>query len=65
MSTKELVAWVLVVGAVNWGLVGLMGLNLVDSVFGTGSMLARIVYVVVGLAGVYKAYMMVGGKKKR
>lgn len=64
MDTKQLVGWVLVVGALNWGLVGLMDLNLVESVLGAGSILTRAVYVVVGLAGAYKAYMMVGGGRK-
>ncbi|MBI2315068.1 DUF378 domain-containing protein [Candidatus Daviesbacteria bacterium] len=64
MDTKQLVAWVLVVGALNWGLVGLLGLNVVETVLGAGSLLTRVVYVVVGLAGLYQVYMMIGGKKK-
>lgn len=64
MDTKQIVAWVLVVGALNWGLVGLLNINLVESVLGAGSLLTKAVYVVVGLAGAYKAYMLVGGKKK-
>lgn len=44
--------WVLVIiGALNWGLVGAFQYNLVDSIFGMGSTVARIVYVLVGLAG--------------
>ena len=63
MNTKQLVGWVLVVGAVNWGLVGLMDLNIVETIFGgSSSMLTRAVYIVVGLAGAYKAYMMVTKK---
>lgn len=65
MDQKQLVAWVLVVGAINWGLVGLMGVNLVEAVLGSGTMLARAVYILVGLAGAYKAYMLVSGGKKR
>ncbi len=64
MSTKQLVGWVLVVGAVNWGLVGLLNLNLVESVLGAGSMLTKVVYILVGLVGVYKAYWMLTGGKK-
>ena len=65
MDTKQLVGWILVVGAVNWGLVGLMDLNIVETIFGgTSSLLTKVVYILVGLAGVYKAYMMMGGKKK-
>ena len=64
MDTKKIVAWVLVVGALNWGLVGLLNLNLVETLLGSGSLLSRAVYVVVGLAGVYKLYMLTMGVKK-
>lgn len=64
MDTKQLVAWVLVIGALNWGLVGLLGLNVVESVLGAGGILTRAVYVIVGLAGAYQAYTLLGGKKK-
>lgn len=64
MNTKQLVAWVLVVGALNWLLVGLLNLNVVESVLGAGSLLTKVVYVLVGVAGVYKAYVLAGGKKK-
>ena len=39
-----------IVGGLNWGLVGAFKFNLVDTIFGEGSALARVVYVVVGLA---------------
>ncbi|MBI2019770.1 DUF378 domain-containing protein [Candidatus Daviesbacteria bacterium] len=57
------VAWLVVIAAINWGLVGLLNLNLVEAVLGAGSSLTKIVYIVIGLAGVYQAYLMVGGKK--
>lgn len=41
------------VGAVNWGLVGLMNLNLVSTLLGAGSSLEKIVYILVGLSAVY------------
>ncbi|MBO5167022.1 MAG: DUF378 domain-containing protein [Lachnospiraceae bacterium] len=42
-----------VIGCVNWGLIGLFGFDLVAFIFGDMSLLARIVYVVVGLCGLY------------
>lgn len=42
-----------VVGALNWGLVGLLKLNLVSMLLGTGTMLEMLVYVLVGLSGLY------------
>jgi uncharacterized membrane protein YuzA (DUF378 family) len=43
----------LIIGGVNWGLVGLFDLDLVASLFGDGTMMARVVYVLVGLAALY------------
>ena len=40
-----------IVGALNWGLVGFFQYNLVSSLFGNG--IDRIIYVIVGLAGLY------------
>jgi uncharacterized membrane protein YuzA (DUF378 family) len=45
----------LVVGGLNWGLVGAFGFNLVSAIFGMG-MLANIVYILVGLAAVYSIF---------
>ena len=42
-----------VIGALNWGLVGLFNFNLVAAIFGSGSALSRFVYVVVAIAGLY------------
>ena len=62
-STLEWVVWVLVVvGALNWGLVGALNLNVVELVVGALPWLARLVYVLVGLAGLWMLYGLV--KKK-
>jgi uncharacterized membrane protein YuzA (DUF378 family) len=45
-----------IVGGLNWGLVGAFNYNLVDSLFGVESALSRIVYVLVGLSAVYLVY---------
>lgn len=44
---------VAVVGAVVWGLVGLFNFNLVSFLFGNMTWLSRIIYVVVGICGLY------------
>jgi uncharacterized membrane protein YuzA (DUF378 family) len=55
MKTMDVLAAVLlVVGGLNWGLVGLFGFDLVATVFGSGAALARIVYILVGLAAIYQ-----------
>lgn len=48
-------AVLLVVGGLNWGLVGAANFDLVATIFGEMSPLSRLVYVVVGLAAVYQA----------
>lgn len=56
--------WILALAAVNWGLVGLLNLNLVEAVLGgAGSLLVKIVYVLIGLAGLYKLYVLASAKK--
>ena len=40
-----------VIGAINWGLIGLFNFNLVDSLFGQNSFLSMLIYIVVGIAG--------------
>ena len=48
-------AILLVVGGLNWGLVGLLNLDLVAKLLGEMSMLSRVVYCLVGLAALYQA----------
>lgn len=45
----------LIIGGLNWGLVGAFDFNLVSALFGPMSVLSRIVYIIVGLAGIYMA----------
>ncbi len=42
--------WLLLVGGLNWGLVGLFDWNLVEVVFGSWPWLVKIVYILVGLS---------------
>ncbi|AJF62449.1 MAG: hypothetical protein QT11_C0001G0300 [archaeon GW2011_AR20] len=56
-NTWEIVALVLlVVGGLNWGLFGAFSFNVVDTVFGAGSVVARIVYVLVGVSAIYALF---------
>jgi len=45
-----------IVGGLNWGLIGLADINLVSMIFGIG-LIAKIVYILVGLSAVYMAAM--------
>lgn len=54
MKTLDIIAFSLVIiGALNWGLVGLFAFDLVAAIFGEMSAFSRIIYALVGLAGVY------------
>ena len=43
----------IIIGAVNWGLIGFFDFDLVSTLFGQMSMLTRIIYAVVGIGGLY------------
>ncbi len=47
-----------IIGAIVWGLIGVFDFNLVDTIFGTGSMLSRIIYTLVGIAGLVNIYLL-------
>ena len=52
MQTLQKIALVVtIIGAVNWGLVGLLDIDLVAVLFGVGSFLSRTVYTLVGITG--------------
>lgn len=51
----------IVIGAINWGLIGFFSFNLVAAIFGmspAGIAVQRIIYALVGLAGVYGIWML-------
>ncbi|MBR5130625.1 MAG: DUF378 domain-containing protein [Alphaproteobacteria bacterium] len=53
MKVISLIAMILVlIGALNWGLVGLFGMNLVEVLFGA-TVLAQSVYILVGVSAVW------------
>ena len=43
----------IIIGAINWGLIGLFRFNLVELIFGDMTILARIVYTLVGISGLW------------
>jgi uncharacterized membrane protein YuzA (DUF378 family) len=54
MKALNAIALVLIiVGGLNWGLVGLFDFNLVAAIFGTDSWFTNLVYILVGLAAIY------------
>ena len=43
----------IIIGAINWGLVGFFKFNLVDTIFGSMSVISRIIYALVGISGLW------------
>lgn len=57
MKTTWVIAMILVIiGAINWLLVGIFAFDLVAFIFGTMSVMSRIVYTLVGIAGVWMIF---------
>lgn len=53
METLQKVCLVLtIIGAVVWGIIGIFQVNIVDMLFGAGSVISRIIYTLVGIAGI-------------
>ena len=61
MAEKSVIDWIayilVIIGALNWGLVGVGVGNLVEIILGTGT-LSTIVYLLVGLAGLWTIYIV-------
>ena len=54
MKVIDKIALILIIiGAINWGLIGLFRFNLVELLFGDMTLLARIVYTLVGISGLW------------
>jgi len=51
----------LIIGAINWGLVGFFGYSLVGAIFGEATALTRVIYAAVGLCGLYEAVNLTVG----
>ncbi|MBU0535413.1 MAG: DUF378 domain-containing protein [Nanoarchaeota archaeon] len=60
MAKLEVLDWIalvlVIVGGLNWGLVGLLNLDLVQTILGSIPILAKIVYVLVGVSALYMVY---------
>ena len=62
-AVNVVVLVLLVVGGLNWGLIGFFDYNLVDALFGEGSALSRVVYALVGLAALWEVYVLATTKR--
>ncbi len=51
-----LVAVLLVIGGLNWGLIGIFGFNVVEYLFGALPWISRVIYTLVGLSALYEIF---------
>jgi hypothetical protein len=67
MNKLGLLDWLalilLVIGGLNWGLVGIFDFNLVEAIFGDMTTIARVIYAVVGLSAIYT--LLLAGKLRK
>jgi uncharacterized membrane protein YuzA (DUF378 family) len=57
MKSISTVAWVLlIIGGLNWGLIGIFGFDLVAQIFGAASTVARVIYILVGLSALWLVF---------
>lgn len=65
MKILTMVAWILlIIGALNWGLVGATDIDLIAKIFGAGTLISRLIYILIGLSGIYGIYVMATCKDK-
>ncbi len=68
VNMKNWIDWVtmilVVVGGINWGLVGAANWNLVEALLGAWPMVVKIVYILVGLSALWVGYMAATMDKK-
>jgi len=59
MKGIDIASWLLlVIGGINWGLVGFFDFNLVGAIFGYMSIVSRIIYAAVGVAALYELFTL-------
>lgn len=60
MKNLSILGWIalvlVIIGGLNWGLIGIFDIDLVKAVLGNMTLLARIVYILVGLGAIYLIY---------
>jgi uncharacterized membrane protein YuzA (DUF378 family) len=64
-AINKITLLLLIVGGLNWGLVGLFSFDLVAALFGEMTMLSRLVYSLVGLSAVWQLVPLFGGDSRK
>lgn len=62
MKSLNFLDWIvlilLIIGGINWGLIGLFNFNLVETIFSNMPIITRIVYIIVGVCAIYAIIML-------
>ncbi len=62
MKNMGVICWIsfilVIIGALNWGLVGIFGFNLVAAIFGASTVVTKVIYILVGLGGLWMIYKL-------
>lgn len=54
MKVIDTIALILVIiGAIVWGIIGIFNFNIIDAIFGTMSIVSKIIYILVGISGLW------------
>ncbi len=54
IALRKLVLALIIIGAINWGLIGFFRYDLISSIFGTNlELISRIIFALVGISGLY------------
>lgn len=59
VTLQKICLFLTIIGAINWGLIGLFDFNLVTFIFGDATVLTRIVYTIIGIAGIINIGLLV------
>ncbi len=65
MTLYKIAMFLVIVGALNWGLVGALNFNLVEKVTGNNASFVKLLYILVGVAAVYVIYKKLSAPKKQ
>ncbi len=59
VTLQKICLFLTIIGAINWGLIGLFDFNLVTFIFGDATVLTRIVYTIIGIAGIINIGLLI------
>ena len=59
---RNILGWItailVIIGALNWGLVGILDLNLVTTILGSIAWLEKVIYILIGLSGIWELILL-------